>query len=116
LAKSRYSGQVLAHPDHRWLTSLALGRLDNGSRNGVYLEQPYVFSKWWRVWRRPRDPGAHAGGEAPWSTLAPAGGAVARKRAAMAAYRSQIPMLGRGILGRIERYERARGGESVAWL
>lgn len=52
----------------------------------------------------------------PWSPLPATRSDRGRKRRAVSAYRSQISGFGPLVLERISAYERAAGGEAVAWI
>jgi LmbE family N-acetylglucosaminyl deacetylase len=111
-------GFPLSHPDHEWLGLLAFARRDPAWRFGLYVEQPYAIGS-----GRPRDLRdrfgadlAFVGVPAPWRGRR-------RKRRALLAYRSQHAQLAEVVSGtwgdlqrRIDRVERHRGGEGIAWL
>jgi LmbE family N-acetylglucosaminyl deacetylase len=117
-------GFPLKHPDHEWLTGMALRRMNAGARVGLYLEQPYVVIRpWWGVWRRTIPPGsapvlAHLlDGDPNWVSLPAGTEDRAAKLEACRAYPSQLRNLSRfPFLRRMARYESARGGELIAWV
>ena len=93
-------GFPLTHPDHRWLAGL----LDNltASRIGRYVEQPYA------LWSSGAD-------DREWRPLAAGSRDRVAKLRACRMYRSQLRLLGPGVVYRTARYEAAHGGELIAW-
>lgn len=116
-------GWPLSHPDHAWLTRLALGVIAPTVRVGLFVEQPYAA---WqaasrehglrvgRLLGRPTGAPLLSAG-APWARL-PAGPRDWKaKRDAAAEYRSQLPVLRHWPLARIAAYELLHAGERVTW-
>lgn len=102
-------GWPLWHDDHRWVAEQALAAVGDGSRVGLYVEQPYAM---WEL--RPAGPLASRPDD--WRRLRGRFADRWRKHRAALAYATQLPLLGKGIVGRIERWEARRGGEHLAWL
>ena len=111
-------GFPLEHPDHVWLTRLALTRLAPGPRIGLYREQPYALRKLGRprVVEGMRD----LLSDAPrWRVARCSARDRRAKLRACRAYVSQRPLLRSGerlALTRIAVDDAFRGGEYVAWL
>ncbi|MDP9400341.1 MAG: PIG-L family deacetylase, partial [Actinomycetota bacterium] len=115
----------LAHPDHLWVSRVALGVLEPGQVVGLYVEQPYAS---WNALSRARpimprasrdDAPARLGiavrpHEAWRRGAAGAADWVAKARASRE-YRSQLAVLRRFPQLRVAAYEALRGGESVLW-
>lgn len=113
-------GFPLRHSDHAWLSELLVRRGLPCSRMGLYVEQPYAY--WARkTQRHPTVSPALSSTTARWARL-PARAADRRaKREAIAAYRSQVGLLGLSLgfgstLDRMLWREFVHGGEAVAWL
>lgn len=116
-------GSPLLHPDHRSVCECILrGELPCRSV-GLYVEQPYRY----RVRRSRQEPALarrplEALGTRPeWQALPVDRSARRRKRRAVQAYRSQLPLLGLEVgyglrLRLMLRHEARRGGELVAWV
>jgi LmbE family N-acetylglucosaminyl deacetylase len=134
-------GFPLLHSEHDWLTRLVLEREPLAAKVGLYVEQPYAHAEvvgwrlsarnvarlasiavgtpWGRRRQTPRLPDAIADlvpHEPAWAPLPADARARRAKRRALAAYRTQVPRLGRWVPIRIGAYERGFGGEGVAWL
>jgi LmbE family N-acetylglucosaminyl deacetylase len=116
-------GWPLSHPDHAWLTRLALCLVDPGASIGLFVEQPYAA---WRA--ASRESGFDARnlvGRPDRSPPLPADGAWRRLRArptdrctklqAIREYRSQLPVLRHWVLPRMVAYELLHGGELLTW-
>jgi LmbE family N-acetylglucosaminyl deacetylase len=121
-------GYPLTHVDHLRLARIVLERDLPVGRVGLYVEQPYAKRRGGRrAWRRPSVPEELRKLVNPppsWNVLAAAQRDRRAKRRAALAYRSQIPLFGRGqrealgrlLIRRVALYEAIRGGEAVAWL
>jgi len=121
-------GYPLAHVDHLRLTRLTLERDLPVQRIGLYVEQPYAKRHAGRrAWRRPAVPDQLRellAQPVAWTSLAAERRDRQAKHRAALAYRSQIPLFGRGrvealgrlLIRRVALYEAIRGGEAVAWL
>jgi LmbE family N-acetylglucosaminyl deacetylase len=107
-------GTPLTHADHRWLSGMLLRRDLPVDRVGIFVEQPYAATS--RAPAHPWAPGRDPASS--WTALGSGRRARRAKRAAIAAYRSQLPLLTSRpwLARRITRYEAARGGESVGWV
>ena len=112
-------GYPLRHADHRWLHELVTRRRPPEWDLGVYVEQPYALR---RRPERDTDPASPAAG-LRFASIPSFRRERRAKRRACRAYDSQLRVLAkpiaatpRGLVHRIERVERARGGEQVAWL
>jgi LmbE family N-acetylglucosaminyl deacetylase len=132
-------GAPLLHPDHRWVTELALARLPGTIRLGFYVDQPYAM--WEALAARnprqrlrvrleqacrtaqarrrqepvmPNDLSARVG-RLRWDTSTTGRGAWLVKLRAMYRYRSQLRGFGPDFVPQILLYEWASGGERVAW-
>ena len=112
-------GWPLTNSDHAWLSEMLLRTRLRCSRLGLYLEEPYAF------YRRESGPvtctptlHSMVGAMPSWHHLSVSRLDRQLKRKAVRAYRSQARQLGLGFLGvlRLLQYERARGGEAIAWL
>lgn len=110
-------GFPLSHPDHAWLAGLVLAR-STRSRLGLYLEQPYAYHYDGPI--STRVPAPIDGSIEPlrWRSIRVARRDRRAKRRAVGAYRSQLPSLSddRFLVARLARYERSRGGETIAWI
>jgi LmbE family N-acetylglucosaminyl deacetylase len=109
-------GAPLHHEDHLWLTRGLLERgLAEGSRLGLYLEQPYAI---WAgdVAGPPAGVEALLGGPLRWSAASVGLSHRWRKARASQAYRSQLPGLLPNLVYELAKYEARRGGEGVAWV
>ena len=93
-------GFPLAHDDHAWVNGLLDGAFPE-DRVEIYAEQPYAA---WTERSRPAGWRPVRAGPIDWQ----------RKLRACRAYRSQLPLLGDGVLAAILRHELRAGGESVA--
>lgn len=113
-------GFPLTHSDHAWLSELLVRRGLPCGRIGAYVEQPYAY----RVRKtQPRPTGSPQLSPVPvrWARLSARAVDRKTKRAAIAAYRSQVDLLGiapgsGSTLDGMLRREFVRGGEAVAWL
>lgn len=106
-------GFPLVHPDHRRLAALINAHCPDDVFLASYVEQPYPVFRGRLPRRRPRAP---ADDGAEWVSVASSEPARRAKRDACAAYRSQIPLLGRGsVIDRMLHYEARRGGETIRW-
>ena len=127
-------GLPLTHPDHARVSSWA-AHFARSARVGFYAEQPY------RVWEvvgalpraarmrlqarlafgsaraRPLQETALAslGESRAWRAVPASRSDRRQKRRAVRAYASQLPHLGRPIVHQIALWERAFGGEAIAW-
>jgi LmbE family N-acetylglucosaminyl deacetylase len=110
-------GFPLMQEDHLWLRALIGRETFPQARLGLYVEQPYAA-----LWTSgpAAAPGvpepSAAGGSLCWVPLAATLPDRLTKLGACRRYSSQVPLLGRGALRRMVRYEVRRGGEWVAWL
>jgi LmbE family N-acetylglucosaminyl deacetylase len=109
-------GPPFAHPDHARVVSLAL----EGERLGVYLAQPYAA---WAAGGRdlPQFETPVALDDLRWEHIRVGRRERRAKRRAVAAYRSQLPLLGLAgraqlPLRRLLRAEARAGWEALAWL
>ena len=102
-------GWPLWHDDHRWVAEEALEAVGADARVGLYVEQPYAM---WEL----RPAGPLASRQDDWRRLQAGPRTGVKKHRAALAYATQLPLLGKGTLGRIERWEARRGGEHIAWL
>ena len=93
-------GFPLAHDDHAWLHRLLDGAFP-ADRVELYAEQPYAA---WSEESRPAGWRPVRAGPIDWQ----------RKLRACRAYRSQLSLLGGGVLAAILRHELRAGGESLA--
>jgi len=112
-------GWPLSNPDHGWLVQALLRRRIECGRLGLYVEQPYAFQLPGRAVPTVSPKLQSKLKAAPtWSSLASSSRDRRLKRQAVSAYRSQVTQLGLGFIGvrRMLEYERAVGGEAVAWL
>jgi hypothetical protein len=115
-------GFPLTNDDHGWLNGLILQRTSRWDRIGLYIEQPYRYAA--HIWRPPAKVStAFAREIAPlvWTHPAAGIGDRRKKRRAILAYRSQLPLLGftqhrSRKLARMLRYEALHRGEAIAWL
>jgi LmbE family N-acetylglucosaminyl deacetylase len=114
-------GFPLTNQDHGWLSRLILERTLPCERIGLYAEQPYRYLA--RSSQRPRAATPLGPGDTPLVWTHPAAGIIdrRRKRQAILAYRSQMPLLGFSRqrwkkLNRMLRHERLHRGETIAWL
>ncbi len=118
-------GFPLAHPDHLWVSRLALDVLAPGQVVGLYVEQPYAS---WNALSRAASSGPRVtrGSAAErlgvvvrprqrWLRGPAAPGDWVAKARASRAYRSQLMVLRRFPQLRIALYEALRAGESAAW-
>ena len=106
-------GFPLTHPDHRRLASMVSAHCPDDVFLASYVEQPYPVFRGRIPWRRARAP---LGGGNEWVSVTASARARSIKQDACSAYRSQIPLLGRGsIVDRVLRYEERRGGETIRW-
>jgi LmbE family N-acetylglucosaminyl deacetylase len=113
-------GFPLTNPDHAWVTELLVERGLPCSRLGLYAEQPYRFWARHEHARSNADAGTTATGlPVEWVSAGRNLREMWRKRHAIAAYRSQIRLLGmsrRHTLNRMLLDETLRGGEAIRWL
>jgi LmbE family N-acetylglucosaminyl deacetylase len=113
-------GFPLTNPDHAWVTELLVDRGLPCSRLGLYAEQPYRFWAGHEHACSNADAGPTATGlPVEWVSAGRSLREVWRKRRAIAAYRSQIRLLGmsrRNTLNRMLLDETLRGGEEIRWL
>ena len=93
-------GFPLVHHDHAWLHRLLDGAFPQ-DRVELYAEQPYAA---WTDRSRPAGWRPVRAGPIDWQ----------RKLRACRAYRSQLPLLGGGVLAAILRHELRAGGELLA--
>ena len=104
----------LAQQDHARVARLFSRRAPD-RRVGLYVEQPYAV--FWAE-RAQRQFGAHVLTRAPDAEWTPARAsrrdALVKLRACRS-YRSQLPLLGTTVLGRVALFEQRRGGELIAW-
>jgi LmbE family N-acetylglucosaminyl deacetylase len=116
-------GFPLTNPDHAWLAALLLTRPLPCARIALYAEQPYRYTV--RHQRRRLEVPTHLcdglSGNVAWRRRAPRPSDLRLKRRAIAAYRSQLPLLGltanRGRkLRRMLLHEALHGGEAIAWI
>lgn len=114
-------GFPLTHADHAWLSELLLRRGLPCGHVGVYAEQPYAY----RVRKAQPRPtvSSELASTTPvrWARLSARAVDRRAKREAIAAYQSQLGLLGLSpgfgsTLDRMLWRERVRGGEAVAWL
>jgi LmbE family N-acetylglucosaminyl deacetylase len=103
-------GWPLWHPDHLWVTELAIAETPAAARLGVYVEQPYAM---WEL--RPEGP-IPTDGAGRWRRLNAALRDRLSKRRAVQAYATQLPLLGESLHRHLAVWEARRGGEHVAWL
>jgi hypothetical protein len=113
-------GFPLAHADHASVSNLLLRRGLPGRRIGLYVEQPYAFTRNEAPGRLALAPALEPiiGCSLEWRRIR-AGGVHRRTKAhAVRSYRSQLRHLGLRNLGlhRMLWGEVARGGEAIAWL
>jgi LmbE family N-acetylglucosaminyl deacetylase len=97
-------GFPLRHRDHRWLARTLAGADLGAAATGLYVEQPYAYL----ATEAPR--------EESWRALAVAAASTRAKHAACQAYRSQLPVLPRGMLASIADYELRHGGEMIRYV
>ncbi len=102
-------GWPLWHEDHRWVTEQALS-IATDRRRGVYVEQPYA------MWSLPPATPPPALRAESWRPLAAGLRNRLAKRRAVAAYRTQLPLLGERLNRHLAIWEARRGGEHLAWL
>jgi GlcNAc-PI de-N-acetylase len=114
-------GFPLTNDDHAWLSRLVVQRTLPCPRIGLYVEQPYRYVV--RASKRPGMPNALVldGRPLVWTHPAASGVDRRRKRRAILAYRSQMPLLGftqhrLRKLNRMLRHEFLHRGEAIAWL
>jgi LmbE family N-acetylglucosaminyl deacetylase len=112
-------GSPLTNPDHAWLVAMLLRKRFDCRRLGLYVEQPYTFQG--PGGGVPALSGVVKSGvpQTPtWRPTDTSSGDWTLKRRALNCYRSQLGQLGLGFIGlrRMLGSERARGGETVAWL
>jgi LmbE family N-acetylglucosaminyl deacetylase len=116
-------GFPLTNADHVWLAKLITERRAECRRVGLYAEQPYRYTA------RRTKPALEVtalvpplpDGTATWENLPSAIGDRRRKRKAILAYRSQLPLLGfegrrNWKLNQLLFHEALHGGEAIAWL
>jgi LmbE family N-acetylglucosaminyl deacetylase len=108
-------GFPLLHRDHAWLRRLLDGAFP-AEQASLYTEQPYAAES-------SEQPGADGAGPragvpppAAWLRVGASLPDQLRKIKACRAYRSQLPLIGDGIVAAILRYELRVGGEAVAPL
>lgn len=108
-------GFPLLHEDHAWLRRVLRGAFPV-DRVAVYTEQPYAA-----VWTER--PGVDGVGDregvpasAAWRRVRAGLPDQVRKLKACRAYRSQLPLIGEGVVAAILRYELRVGGEALARL
>jgi LmbE family N-acetylglucosaminyl deacetylase len=113
-------GFPLTNDDHAWLSRLMLQETLRCEWVGLYVEQPYRYTA--RASNRRLDAPAFVR-DTPLAWTHPAAGPLdrRRKRRAILAYRSQMPLLGfaqhrRRKLNRMLRHELLHRGEAIAWL
>lgn len=108
-------GFPLLHKDHAWLRRV-LDDAFPAERASLYTEQPYA-AEW------SEQPGVDGAGPregvppaAAWRRVGAAVPDQLRKIKACRAYRSQLPLIGDGVVKAILRYELRVGGEAIAPL
>jgi LmbE family N-acetylglucosaminyl deacetylase len=99
-------GFPLTNPDHAWLRELFVERGLPSRRVGLYAEQPYRY----------KESRARLGNR--WISTRGDLRDYWRKRRAIVAYRSQLPLLGMRHyrLSRMLLHERLHGGEAISWV
>ena len=112
-------GFPLANPDHAWLSELLIRRGLPCGRLGLYVEQPYTFTRRWvpdTTVMTPLQPLLKP--PVGWTSLPTEEADRRAKFTAMRAYRSQLRQLSMSniALRRLLRYEVACQGEAIAWL
>ncbi len=100
-------GFPLSHPDHSWLVDLVAPALE-GTRTGLYAEQPYTTRLAEAPQRAARQDGA------PFARVDVTTAARIAKWSAIRAYRSQLPLLALRGLSR-GPHRLALASELVAW-
>jgi LmbE family N-acetylglucosaminyl deacetylase len=108
-------GFPLLHNDHAWLRNVLDGAFP-AAQASLYTEQPYA-AQW------SEEPGLDGAGPrdgvpppAAWRRVGAALPDQLRKIKACRAYRSQLPLIGDGVVAAILRYELRVGGEAIAPL
>lgn len=106
-------GFPLLHEDHAWLRRVLDGAF-RADQSLLYTEQPYAAESS----ERPGDDGSGPRDGVPppaaWLRVGAALPDQLRKVKACRAYRSQLPLIGDGVVAAILRYELRVGGEAVA--
>jgi LmbE family N-acetylglucosaminyl deacetylase len=112
-AQAVLPGFPLLNEDHAWLRRALEGAFPD-EQTSLYTEQPYA-AEW------TEQPGVDGIGPrdglpppAAWQRVGAALPDQRRKLQACRAYRSQLPLLGDGVVSAILRYELRVGGEAVA--
>lgn len=112
-------GHPLTHPDHVRAHNIFCSMGIIHSRLGVYLEQPYAGLGRPKPsgMRRPDNPVSVSASTLPeWHRIRPTTQAFRRKRAAVSAYRSQLPHLGRFPRVRLGVADALARSEAIRWL
>lgn len=108
-------GFPLLHEDHAWLRGILDGAFPV-DQVSLYTEQPYAASWTERPGVDGLGPRDGVPPPAAWLRVGAALPDQLRKIKACQAYRSQLPLIGDGVVAAILRYELRVGGEAIAPL